>query len=149
MISYSPSEGCIQSTLIVRTLWHQIFSRCYSASLLKPVLENAFAWILSGDYGMHLYMIRFYVSKPQRICSQIFFTYHRTPGSSKTTVKQRCWIVPDLSSELGVLNRTQHVRFTLYMFRVRYVENQSNRFDVSSCCMCLKLSRFESLQPCM
>ena len=33
----------------MRTLWHQIFSRCYSASLLKPVLKNAFVWILSGD----------------------------------------------------------------------------------------------------
>ena len=42
MISYSPCEGCIRSTLIVHTLWHQIFSRCYSASLLKPVLNTIF-----------------------------------------------------------------------------------------------------------
>ena len=49
MISYSPSKGCIQSTLIVCTLWHQRFSRCYSESLPKPELENAFVWILSGD----------------------------------------------------------------------------------------------------
>ena len=25
----------------MRTLWHQIFSQCYSASLCKPVLKNA------------------------------------------------------------------------------------------------------------
>ena len=49
MISYSPSEGCIRSTLIVRTLWHHIFSRCYSASLVKPMPKNVFVWILSGD----------------------------------------------------------------------------------------------------
>ena len=40
MTSYSPSEGCIESTLIVRTLWHQILSRCYSASLLQPALKK-------------------------------------------------------------------------------------------------------------
>ena len=57
MISYSPSEGCIQSTLIVRTLWHKIFSRCYYASLLKPVLKNTFASILSGD-RVHRNMFR-------------------------------------------------------------------------------------------
>ena len=49
MIIYSPSEGCIRNILIVRTLWNQICSRCYSACLLKPMLKNAFAWILSGD----------------------------------------------------------------------------------------------------
>ena len=49
MISYSPCEGCIWSTLIVRMLWHQIFSWCHSASLLKSVLKNAFVWILSGN----------------------------------------------------------------------------------------------------
>ena len=42
MISYSPSEGCIQSTSIVRTLWHQILSRHVSASLSKPVLIKRF-----------------------------------------------------------------------------------------------------------
>ena len=40
---------CIRSTLIVRRLWHQIFSRCYSAFLLKPLLKNAFVSILSGE----------------------------------------------------------------------------------------------------
>ena len=49
MISYSPSKGCIRSTLIVRTLWHQSFTRCHSASFLKQALKKRFVWILSGD----------------------------------------------------------------------------------------------------
>ena len=49
MISYAPSKGCIRSTLLLRTLWHQIFSRRYSASLLEPALKNLLFWILSGD----------------------------------------------------------------------------------------------------
>ena len=54
MILYSPSKGCLRSTFTVRTLWHQIFSWCYSTSFFKPVLEKAVVWILSG-YGMSLY----------------------------------------------------------------------------------------------
>ena len=42
MVSHSPSKGYIRSTLIVRTLWHQTYPRCYSASLLKSALNNAF-----------------------------------------------------------------------------------------------------------
>ena len=49
MLSYSPPKGCIRSILIARTPWHQIFSLCYSASLLTPVLKNAFVGTLSGD----------------------------------------------------------------------------------------------------
>ena len=49
MISYSPSEGCVRSTLIVCTLWHKTFSWCHSAFLLKLVLKNAFVWIFGGD----------------------------------------------------------------------------------------------------
>ena len=57
MTSYSPSVGCIRSTLIVRTLWHDTFSRCYSASLLKPVLKSAFVWILGGDAACSAYVV--------------------------------------------------------------------------------------------
>ena len=49
MISQSASEGCIRGILIVRTLWHQISARCYSAFLHQTVLKNAFVGILSGD----------------------------------------------------------------------------------------------------
>ena len=61
MISYPPSEGCIRSTLIVRKLWHQICSRAYSASFLKPVLTYDFVWIPIGD------MVLFWGSLPRHL----------------------------------------------------------------------------------
>ena len=50
MISYSPSEGCILSTLIVHTLWHQIFSRCYAISLLNVITLISYVSITTGGF---------------------------------------------------------------------------------------------------
>ena len=48
-MSSSSSEGCVSSGLLWRTLWCKLCSRWYSASLLKPVLDNVFAWIFTNN----------------------------------------------------------------------------------------------------
>ena len=48
MMSYASCDGCIWSTLLLRTRWHKVCAQLYSASLLKSVLSTAFAWIFTG-----------------------------------------------------------------------------------------------------
>ena len=48
MISSASSELCIPRILLFRTLWHKLYSRQYSVSLFKSVLENARVSIFTG-----------------------------------------------------------------------------------------------------
>ena len=48
MMACSSSEGCIWSTLLLHTLWHEVCPRWYSTTLLKSVLETALVWMFTG-----------------------------------------------------------------------------------------------------
>ena len=57
MMSYDSSKSCIWSTLLVRTLWHKVYSRWYPALLLYSVLKTVFVCIFTCrtvQYGFFL-----------------------------------------------------------------------------------------------